>query len=89
MSCGNPHATPCAEVRALVYVYLDGEIDEAHRIEVTAHLQECTPCEGIFARELVIKTRVREAHGAGSAPEALRTRVVAAIQQISIAYRND
>ncbi|MSV75086.1 MAG: mycothiol system anti-sigma-R factor, partial [Actinobacteria bacterium] len=35
MSCGNPHATPCTEVLSLLYVYIDEEIDEVHRIEVT------------------------------------------------------
>lgn len=88
MSCGNPHATPCTEVRALVYVFLDGEIDEVHRVEVTTHLQECPPCERIFTRELVIKTRVRDACGE-AAPDVLRTRVIASIQRISIAYRQD
>ena len=27
MSCGNPHAVPCADVLDRVYEYLDGEID--------------------------------------------------------------
>ena len=89
MSCGNPHATPCTEVRALVYVYLDGEIDEHHRLEIVAHLQECPPCEGIFAHELAIKHRVRTAHGTDGAPDSLRLRVITSIQQITIALPHE
>ena len=89
MSCGNPHATPCTEVRALVYVFLDGEIDEHHRLEVVAHLQECPPCEGMFAHELAVKDRVRSACGCGEAPEQVRLRIVTTIRQISVAFRRD
>ncbi len=83
MSCGNPHATPCAEVRALVYVYLDGEIDEHHRLEVITHLSECPPCEGVFVRERVVKERVRRACSDNGVPESLRVRIVTTIRQIS------
>lgn len=84
MSCGNPHATPCAEVRALVYVYLDGEIDEHHRVEIVTHLQECPPCEGVYVRERVVKDRVRQACCGGDVPDTLRVRIVTTIRQISL-----
>lgn len=87
MSCGNPHATPCAEVRALVYVYLDGEVDEVHRLEVVTHLGECPPCETIFVREQVIKQRVRTACAPQAAPDELRTRIVTSIREVSVEFR--
>ena len=44
MSCGEPHATPCSEVLEVVYLYLDGEQDDAHRDQIRIHLDECAPC---------------------------------------------
>ena len=89
MSCGHPHATPCTEILALVYVYIDNEIDERHRLEVTTHLGECPPCEQVFAREIAVKTRVRTAFATTAAPDEVRARIVASIQQISVTYRVD
>ena len=43
MSCGNHHDVPCVEVLSLMWVYIDNEIDDSHRVEVTVHLQECPP----------------------------------------------
>ncbi|CAB4869005.1 MAG: mycothiol system anti-sigma-R factor [Actinobacteria bacterium] len=89
MSCGNPHQTPCTEVLSLITVYVDGEIDEVHQIEVTAHLHECPPCGDQFAVELRVKERVREACRCEPVPERLRSRIVAEIHQVSISYRLD
>ena len=47
MSCGNPHEVPCTEVLALVYSYLDGEMEDASCMEIREHLDECGP----FLRE--------------------------------------
>ena len=82
MSCGNPHATPCTEVMSLLYVYIDNEIDEVHRIEVTTHLGECPPCVEQFAIEERIRQRVREACGC-EASEEVRTRIIARIRSVS------
>ena len=87
MSCGNPHATPCTEVLSLLYVYIDEEIDEVHRIEVSAHLGECPPCVEHFTVERRLKERVREACQAEPVPEQVRSRIIASIQQVSITYR--
>ncbi|MFZ4485172.1 MAG: mycothiol system anti-sigma-R factor [Candidatus Nanopelagicales bacterium] len=87
MSCGNPHATPCTEVLSLLYVYIDDEIDEVHRIEVTAHLGECPPCVEHFSVERRLKARVRDACLAEQVPEQVRSRIIAQIQQVSITYR--
>lgn len=87
MSCGGPHEMPCTEVRALLYVYIDGEIDQPHRIEVTTHLGECPPCEQEFAHEIALKRRVQSALSPAPAPGELRARVVASIRQIEITFR--
>ncbi len=87
MSCGNPHATACAEVLALVYVYIDGEIDEAHRVEVWTHLQECSPCSSEYEAETRMKARVSASCGCEEPPAALRMRIMTEIQRISVSYR--
>ena len=87
MSCGNPHATPCTEVLSLLYVYIDDEIDEVHRIEVTTHLGECPPSVDSFTVERRLKTRLRDACMAEQVPDQVRSRIIAQIQQVSITYR--
>ncbi len=87
MSCGNPHATPCTEVLSLLYVYIDEEIDEVHRIEVTTHLGECPLCAEHFTVERRMKERVRAACQAEQVPDQVRSRIIARIQQVSITYR--
>lgn len=89
MSCGNPHATPCTEVLSLLYVYIDEEIDEVHRIEVTTHLGECPPCGEHFTIERRLKERVRLACQGEPVPEQVRERIIARIQQVSITYRHE
>ena len=89
MSCGNPHATPCTEVLSLLYVYIDDEIDEVHRIEVTTHLGECPPCVEHFTVERRLKIRLRDACMAEQVPDQVRSRIIAQVQQVSITYRYD
>jgi len=44
MSCGNPHEVPCTEVLAMVYSYIDGEMEDSSSVEIREHLDECGPC---------------------------------------------
>ena len=37
MSCGKPHETPCTEVLAELYAYLDEEIDPPGRAKIRLH----------------------------------------------------
>jgi len=87
MSCGNPHPTACAEVLALVYVYIDGEIDESHRVEVWTHLLECSPCSSEYEAETRMKARVGSSCGCEPPPAGLRMRIMTEIQRISVSYR--
>lgn len=89
MSCGNPHDTPCSEVLADVYAYLDGEIDDATRARVKQHLDECNPCLRQYGLEQVVKSLVARSCGCEHAPERLRVSVMARIQQVRVTYRND
>jgi mycothiol system anti-sigma-R factor len=81
MSCGNPHATPCNEVLARVYSYLDGELDQGGCFEVREHLDECGPCLREYGLEEAVKKLVHKSCGADPVPEDLRDKVLARIHK--------
>jgi mycothiol system anti-sigma-R factor len=88
MSCGNPHETDCSEVLALVYGFLDGEVDETDRARIAQHLDECTPCLRQYGLEQAVKSLVNRSCGCEHAPERLRVQIVTRIRQVSITYRS-
>ena len=82
MSCGNPHETPCSEVLARVYSYLDGELDRCGCVEVREHLDECGPCLREYGLEEAVKRLVHKSCGCDPVPEDLRDKVLARIQKV-------
>ena len=82
MSCGKPHDTPCSEVLARVYAYLDGEIEDRGFAQIRQHLDECGPCLREYGLEEAVKRLVQKCCGAEAAPTALRTKVLVRIQAI-------
>ncbi|HEU5034092.1 MAG TPA: mycothiol system anti-sigma-R factor [Mycobacteriales bacterium] len=84
MSCGNPHEVDCSEVIEQVYLYLDGEIDEAGRHKVRQHLDECAPCLRQFGLEQDVKALVARCCGGDTAPDSLRERVIVRLQQVRV-----
>ncbi|HEY7486853.1 MAG TPA: mycothiol system anti-sigma-R factor [Streptosporangiaceae bacterium] len=82
MSCGNPHETPCSEVLARVYTYLDGELDQGGYSEVKQHLDECSPCLREYGLEEAVKKLVHKSCGCEPVPEGLRDKVLNRIQQV-------
>lgn len=85
MSCGNPHATPCTEVLAMVDVFVDGEADEVHVVAISTHLVECPPCARQVAVVRDFKAVIRRANTT-AAPAGLRTQIRARLQQTTIVY---
>jgi len=83
MSCGNPHEVACSTILSMIYVFIDGELDEVHRVEVTTHLAECAPCEFQFAAEVNIKSLVRRSCMQEAAPQELRTAILARIRRVN------
>ena len=79
MSCGKPHETPCSEVLARVYSYLDGEIDEVTSAQIRVHLDDCGPCLREFGLEEVVKRLVHNSCGQEAVPAELRTKVMTRI----------
>ena len=88
MSCGNPHKTDCSEVLALVYGFLDGEVDDHDRSRIAEHLDECGPCLRQYGLEQAMKSLVNRSCGCDHAPEHLRIQIVTRIRQVSITYRS-
>ncbi len=84
MSCGNPHETPCSEVLARVYNYLDGEIGNKDLSKIRQHLDECGPCLREYGLEEVVKKLVHKHCGSEEVPRDLRARVLTRIQQVRV-----
>jgi Putative zinc-finger len=49
----------CAEVRKLVQLYIDSELDAKHSLEVEQHLESCLECAGLFDAEKKFDERLR------------------------------
>jgi mycothiol system anti-sigma-R factor len=69
----------CDETIERLYVYLDGELTEQRRIEITRHLDLCGPCVGAYGFETelrkVIANRCKD-----HVPDALIERVAEALR---------
>ena len=84
MSCGQPHATDCAEVLDKVYLYLDNEIEPIDYDKVRHHLDECGPCLEQYGLDKAVKSVVHRCCGSDRAPDSLRLSVLARIQEVRI-----
>jgi mycothiol system anti-sigma-R factor len=84
MSCGNPHEVDCSEVIEQVYLYLDGEIDDAQRAEVRQHLDECAPCLRQYGIENEVKALVARCCGGDHAPDGLKQRLLVKLQEVRV-----
>lgn len=79
----------CGEVERLVDPWLDGELDGRDQAEVLRHYEACPPCRALAERRgrerALLRAKLREAMGpgtpAGTAPEALRERLQAALDR--------
>jgi mycothiol system anti-sigma-R factor len=82
MSCGKPHEVPCSEVLALVYSYLDHEMEDASYAQIHQHLEECGPCLREFGLEEVVKRLVHKCCGHETVPDELRQKVLTRIATV-------
>jgi mycothiol system anti-sigma-R factor len=82
MSCGKPHDVPCSEVLALVYSYIDGEIEDTSYTEIREHLDECGPCLREYGLEEVVKKLVHKCCGHEAVPGELRAKVLTRIAEV-------
>ncbi|MCP2258705.1 mycothiol system anti-sigma-R factor [Streptoalloteichus tenebrarius] len=81
MSCGKPHETPCDEVLAEVWLFLDHECDQVRRQKLERHLEECGACLEHYGLEEHIKALLGKKCGGDHAPDALKQRLRATIRQ--------
>jgi mycothiol system anti-sigma-R factor len=84
MSCGRPHETPCSEVLAKVYEYIDNEISQADWQKIRQHLDECRQCLEEYGLEKAVKSVVRRAAGWDTAPPELRAKVMMRIRHVRV-----
>lgn len=82
MSCGNPHGVPCTEVLAMVYSYIDGEVDDSSYAEIRRHLDECGPCLREYGLDELVKKLVHNCCGQEPVPGELRTKVLTRIAAV-------
>ena len=79
----------CGEFERSVDAFLDDEFEPLERVEAEAHLSGCARCEALAASQRrarsALRAALRAAMGpttrAGRAPEALRQRISAALEQ--------
>lgn len=82
MSCGKPHEVPCTEVLALVYSYIDGEMEDSSSGQIRQHLHECGPCLREYGLEELVKRLVHNCYGQEETPGELRTKVLTRIATV-------
>lgn len=87
MSCGKPHRTPCSQVLAEVFLFIDGECNEARRALIKQHLDECAPCLRKYGIEDEVKALVHRCCGNDRAPDSLRERIRVRLAEVTIEVR--
>ena len=73
----------CTDYLEQIVFLLDNELDEADCVVVRAHLESCSPCFAKYDLQRTVKQIVARSCSE-SAPEELRVKVMATLQQISI-----
>jgi mycothiol system anti-sigma-R factor len=84
MSCGKPHETPCSEVLARVYEFIDNELPDADCTKIRQHLDECWRCLEEYGLDEAVKAIVRRACGWDIPPGDLRQKVLARIHRVHV-----
>ncbi|HEY7917951.1 MAG TPA: mycothiol system anti-sigma-R factor [Acidimicrobiales bacterium] len=69
----------CDETIERLYFYLDGELTEQRRIEISRHLDMCGPCVGAYGFESELR-RVIANRCKDHVPESLIVRVAEALR---------
>ena len=81
---GSAAGVDCQSVLEELFTFLDGELTETRRVQITRHLDGCVDCHEVvdFHAELkmAISRKCRD-----ELPDGLYTRVV---QALSVEYRN-
>jgi hypothetical protein len=73
----------CAEVRKLVQLYIDSELDAKHSLEVEQHLECCLECAGLFDAEKKFDQRLVRFLRKGSRTASLWGKIESRIAEAS------
>jgi anti-sigma factor RsiW len=72
----------CTEVRDIIQLYLDSELNARSTLNVLRHLEHCSGCSRLFHRYLGEKARLRQAARSEAInSQRLRGRIVWAIRK--------
>ena len=77
----------CQEFQIFADAYVDGEFDERDRGEAEAHIRGCAECRTQVEMRFRLKDQLKQVMGQTRAPEALRSRIVAQLEQAECAAR--
>jgi anti-sigma factor (TIGR02949 family) len=75
--------TSCAEMNLLMHGLLDGELDAANALKCDEHLAACAACTAEYESYWALRDAIRTGDARRRAPEALRSRVLAALDAAS------
>lgn len=81
-----PCATlPCADMKALLHGYLDGELDAANTLQVENHLKTCTTCADEYQRLTELRAALRQDELRYRASDALHARITGTLDSATSA----
>ena len=78
----------CEEVGRWIGPLLDGELDARNTAEVQSHLAACPACQRRYEAQAALSSSLRRLDLAYAAPESLRRRIAAALDEPAGAPRN-
>lgn len=70
----------CEDALHELYVFLDGELTDEKRSQISRHIDECGPCLEVFGFEVELR-RLVQRKCQEHVPAALKARIAAAIEQ--------
>jgi anti-sigma factor (TIGR02949 family) len=73
----------CSDVASLLQPHVDGELEDDERERVAEHLSACTPCRAAVQEQLWVRATLR-AIERDAAPQALRARILAGLDEIDL-----
>src|SRR5215218_5448981 len=75
--------TGCADMKLLMHGLLDGELDAANALKCEEHLATCSSCAAEYEAFQALRQAIRTGDARHRAPDALRSRVLAALDAVS------
>ncbi len=70
----------CNTAQALIYGYVDRELDIRETTELEHHIHDCNACESVYQNQLTLRSALRDGALYFHAPEDLRKRIRSSMQ---------